>query len=211
MTLKPWIENGQGSHEQENNLWANKITLQPKAEALKEKTAFDLKNHIDNYPDFPKPGIQFKDISPILRSEEAIRYIQEKLENYSVHVHADILALMDARWFLFHIPWKTSIMVRKKGKLPGEVISQEYEKEYGTDIMEIQKASIQPWQKVILVDDLLATGWTMNAAAKLIEKAWGEVVGLFNIIQLNDPYCTVEREKYNLDRYDINSLAHYEE
>ena len=208
MTLKPWIENGQESHEQENNLWAN-LSLQPKAEAITEKTAFDLKNHIDNYPDFPKPWIQFKDISPILMSEEAMSYVLEKLQAYSIH--ADIVALMDARWFLFRIPWKPAIMIRKKGKLPWETTDVIYQKEYDADVMEIQKTAIKPWQKVVIVDDLLATGWTMNAAATLIEKAWGEVIGLFNVVQLNDSYCVAERKKYNLDRYDINSLAHYDE
>ncbi len=208
MTLKPWIGNGHETHEQENNPWAH-IALQPKTKDIIEKTAFDLKNHIDNYPDFPKPGIQFKDISPILMSEEAMSYVLEKLQAYSIH--ADILALMDARWFLFHVPWKPAIMVRKKWKLPWETIKQDYEKEYWLDTIEIQETAIKPWQKVVIVDDLLATGWTMNAAAQLIEKAWGEVIGLFNIIQLNDPYCTAEREKYNLKRYNIKSLVHYDE
>ncbi len=208
MTLKPWLWNGQESHEQENNPWEH-IALQPKAATITQKTAFDLKNHIDNYPDFPKPWIQFKDISPILMSEEAKTFILEKLREFSIH--ADILALMDARWFYFNMVDKDAIPVRKKWKLPWETIQQEYQKEYWVDIIEIQTKAIKPWQKVVIVDDLLATGGTMNAAAQLIEKAWGEIIGIFNIVQLNDPYCTTEREKYNLKRYNIKSLVHYDE
>lgn len=177
------------------------------------KPKINLKNHIAEYQNFPKAPVSFKDISPLLRSHEAMRYISfefaEKCE------WADVIVGLDARGFLFwpmlsEMLWIPFVMIRKKWKLPWETINQEYSKEYWIDIMEIQEWSILPWQKVALIDDLLATWWTMDAAWKLIEKLWWNVHKILSVVQINDEFCTQMREKYNLNRYEIESIIHYE-
>lgn len=177
------------------------------------KPKIDLKTHISEYQDFPKAPVSFKDISPLLRSPEAMRYIS--FEFAQKCVWADVIVGLDARGFLFwplvaeilKIPF---VMIRKKWKLPWETIDQEYKKEYWSDIMEIQKGSVLPGQKVALIDDLLATGWTMDTAWKLIEQLWWKVYKLLSVVQINDEFCSQMREKYNLERYDIESIVHYE-
>ncbi|MFZ2151005.1 MAG: adenine phosphoribosyltransferase [Candidatus Absconditicoccaceae bacterium] len=177
------------------------------------KPNLDLKNYINEYQDFPRAPVSFKDISPLLTSPEAMRYLSFELAQKCDGV--DVIVGLDARGFLFgplvaeilHIPF---IMIRKKGKLPGETINQEYKKEYGSDIMEIQKGSILPGQKAVLIDDLLATGGTMDTAGKLIEQLGGKVHKVLSVVQINDEFCSQMREKYNLTRYDVESIIHYE-
>lgn len=177
------------------------------------KPQIDLKNYINEYQDFPKAPVSFKDISPLLTSPDAMRYLTFKLAQKCTW--ADVIVGLDARWFLFwplvakilSIPF---VMIRKKWKLPWETISQEYKKEYWSDIMEIQKQSILPGQKVVLIDDLLATWGTMDTAWKLIEQLWWKVHKLLSVVQINDEFCSQMREKYNLSRYDIESILHYE-
>lgn len=177
------------------------------------KPNLDLKNYINEYQDFPRAPVSFKDISPLLTSPEAMRYLSFELAQKCDWV--DVIVWLDARWFLFwplvaeilHIPF---IMIRKKGKLPGETINQEYKKEYWSDIMEIQKGSILPGQKAVLIDDLLATWWTMDTAWKLIEQLWWKVHKVLSVVQINDEFCSQMREKYNLTRYDVESIIHYE-
>ncbi|MCF7834716.1 adenine phosphoribosyltransferase [Candidatus Gracilibacteria bacterium] len=172
-----------------------------------------MKSYIKEYQDFPKAPVSFKDISPLLRSPEAMRYIS--FEFAEKCAGADVIVGLDARGFLFgplvaeilKIPF---VMIRKKGKLPGETINQEYKKEYGSDIMEMQKGSISPGQKVALIDDLLATGGTMDTAGKLIENLGGKVDKILCVVQINDEFCSQMREKYNLSRYDIESIVNYE-
>jgi adenine phosphoribosyltransferase len=177
------------------------------------KPQIDLKSYINQYQDFPKAPVSFKDISPLLTSPEAMRYLSFELAEKCNW--ADVIVGLDARWFLFgplvaeilHIPF---VMIRKKGKLPGETINQEYKKEYWSDIMEIQKWSISPNQKVVLIDDLLATWGTMDTAWKLIEQLWWKVHKVLSVVQINDEFCSQMRQKYNLSRYDIESIVHYE-
>ena len=129
---------------------------------------------------------------------------------------ADVIVGLDARWFLFgplvaellNIPF---VMIRKKSKLPGETIGQEYQKEYGIDIMEIQKESIAVDQKVACIDDLLATGGTMDAAWRLIEKLWGKIHKIVSVVQIDDAFCSQMRKEYNLERYPIDTIVHYEQ
>lgn len=179
--------------------------------AVTNKIAYDLKDYIATYPDYPKQWIQFRDISPMLAHPFVMDDVMEQVIEKVRAMRADVVALMDARGFHFRVPGKPAIMVRKKSKLPGDIVRQKYKKEYWFDSIEMQKNTIRPGDKVVIVDDLLATGWTMNAAAKLIEKLWWEIVWLLAIIQLNDPYCAGSRKKKHLERYHIDSLVQYDE
>jgi adenine phosphoribosyltransferase len=147
----------------------------------------DIKKYINDVKDFPKKGIIFKDISPILKNPNVMKHI---IKEFSKHLnHADVIIGPDARGFLFGVPLaiknnKPFVMVRKKGKLPGEVISFEYELEYATSTLEILKNSIKPNQKVVIVDDLLATGGTVEAIQKLIKSLGAKVVNKLFVIEL---------------------------
>jgi adenine phosphoribosyltransferase len=149
----------------------------------------NLKDHIRGIPDFPTPGILFYDISPLLAHPQAWQTTVERLAEI-VHRHEpDVLAGIESRGFLVAAPLalrlnKGFIMVRKKGKLPGATLPYTYDLEYGSDTIEIQADAVQPGQKVFLLDDLLATGGTMNAAAQLLRSAGAEVTGAACIIEL---------------------------
>jgi len=149
----------------------------------------DLKAHIRNIPDFPKRGILFYDISTLLAHKEAWRECVERMRSAVAPQRPDLLVGIESRGFLVAAPLAYAlgcgfIMVRKKGKLPGATITHSYELEYGTDSIEIQADAIQPGQRVIVADDLLATGGTMRAAIDLVRKVGGEVVGALCIIEL---------------------------
>lgn len=149
----------------------------------------DLKNHIRSIPDFPSPGILFYDISPLLAHPAAWQATVERLAAIVEEHQPDVLAGIESRGFLVAAPLALRlnlgfVMVRKKGKLPGATIPYTYDLEYGTDTIEIQADAVAPGQKVFLVDDLLATGGTMNAAAQLLRSAGAEVTGAACIIEL---------------------------
>ena len=148
----------------------------------------DLKKYISEIPDFPKPGINFKDISPILENNEALDFVINSFEMQNAWKINKIVGL-DARGFIFGsiLAYKMKlpfIMLRKKGKLPWECESISYDLEYWNNTFEIQKNSINPWDKIAIVDDLLATGWSAKAAIDLVEKLWGIVESLNFIIEL---------------------------
>jgi adenine phosphoribosyltransferase len=149
----------------------------------------NLKKHIAEIPDFPRPGILFYDISPLLAHPAAWQETVRKLaEAVSPH-KPDILAGIESRGFLVAAPLALSlglgfVMVRKQGKLPGKTVPYSYDLEYGTDTIEIQANAIEPGQRVVLLDDLLATGGTMNAACQLLRKVGAEVRGGACIIEL---------------------------
>src|SRR5205814_10455154 len=149
----------------------------------------DLKQHIRSIPDFPKPGILFYDISTLLAHPQAWRTTIEQLaEAVSPH-RPDLLVGIESRGFLVAAPLAFAIgsgfaMVRKKGKLPGKTVRFSYDLEYGTDTIEIQEDAIAPGQRVIIVDDLLATGGTMQAAIALVERQGGAVTAAACIIEL---------------------------
>ena len=150
----------------------------------------DLKEHIRGIPDFPIPGILFYDISTIMRSNEAMEYVIDSLHDQIKDWQPDIIAGIESRGFLFATPLALKmglpmIMIRKAGKLPGEVVSYEYDLEYGTDTIQIQSDAIQAEQKVVIIDDLLATGGTLEASIKLCQKVGGEVVGCGVVIELD--------------------------
>ena len=150
----------------------------------------NLKEHIRGIPDFPIPGILFYDISTIMRSNEAMEYVIDSLHDEIKDWQLDIIAGIESRGFLFATPLALKmglpmIMIRKAGKLPGEVVSYEYDLEYGTDTIQIQSDAIQDGQKVVIIDDLLATGGTLEASIKLCQKVGGEVVGCGVVIELD--------------------------
>lgn len=169
----------------------------------------NLKNLIREFPNFPKTGILFKDISPLLKSPEALRYITEKAYQHFHDKKINLIAGIESRGFLLAsilaLRFDTGcIMVRKRGKLPGEIHERAYDIEYGNAIMEIQKDAILPGQRVIIVDDLLATGGTAKAAGHLVEHLKGEVAGCFFLVELTE----LEGRKH-LQNYEIQSLVTY--
>jgi adenine phosphoribosyltransferase len=150
----------------------------------------DLKQHIRQVPDFPKPGILFYDISTLLAHPDAWQDTVRQLEESIRPEKPDILAGIESRGFLVAAPLALAlglgfVMVRKQGKLPGPNVPYTYDLEYGQDTIEIQEGAIQPGQRVIVLDDLLATGGTMSASVELIRKIGGDVRGCACIIELS--------------------------
>lgn len=170
----------------------------------------DLKTHIRDFPNFPRPGIMFRDISPLLRSPDAMKYIGDKICEYFGDDKIDLIAGAEARGLIFanlvaadlH---KGLIMLRKKGKLPGATHTVEYELEYNTATLEVQKDLIQPGQRVLVVDDLLATGGTSLAAAQLIQVSGGIIVGFAFVVEL----LQLSGRKV-LHDYEVKTLVSYE-
>lgn len=169
----------------------------------------DLKSLIREVPDFPKPGINFYDITTLLKDKAGLKQTIEVLsEHYDQH-HPDIVLGIEARGFIFapalaYALGAGFVPVRKPKKLPSLCERIEYDLEYGTDILEIHRDAIEPGQKVLVIDDVLATGGTAAAVTRLIEKLEGKVVGLGFVIELG---FLKGREK--LDGYDVYSLLHY--
>ncbi|GAB6087976.1 adenine phosphoribosyltransferase [Alkaliphilus crotonatoxidans] len=171
----------------------------------------DLKKIIREVPDFPKEGISFKDITPLLSDHRTYRYVIDQLVEQLKDLKIDLVVGPEARGFLVGTPVAYQlgvgfVPVRKPGKLPAETVKYEYELEYGTDALEIHKDAVQPGQRVAILDDLLATGGTVLAAAKLIEALGGEVVSMNFLIEL-----AFLKGRDNLKDYHIQSLVKYEE
>jgi adenine phosphoribosyltransferase len=146
---------------------------------------------IKNVPDFPVAGIQFKDITPLIGNGAAYRSAIDELAAFAKSKGADLIVGPDARGFIFGSPVAYSISVgfvpvRKPGKLPRETIQYDYDLEYGKNTLAMHKDAVGPGQKVVIIDDLLATGGTMEATIKLIEAAGGVVVGLGFLIELKE-------------------------
>ncbi|WP_127942533.1 adenine phosphoribosyltransferase [Mycoplasma sp. ATU-Cv-703] len=147
----------------------------------------DLKKFIRTFPDFPEPGIDFRDISPLLANGPALHYTVHKLADFARE--ADVIVGPDARGFIFATPVsailkKPFVMVRKAGKLPGPVFRKTYQLEYNKTTLEIQRDAIRPGQKVVIIDDLLATGGTTRAIVDLIEKHGAKVIGVLFVVEL---------------------------
>ena len=169
----------------------------------------DLKQTVRVIENFPKEGISFKDITTLLQNGEALKFAIDEIIADLKDKDVDLIVGPEARGFLMGTPVAYGmgvgfVPVRKPGKLPGGVESLEYELKYGSNILEIHKDAIKPGQKVAIVDDLLATGGTMEAAAELIEKLGGEVVSMQFLIELED---LDGREK--VTKYNVNSLIKY--
>lgn len=150
----------------------------------------DIKDYIREIPDFPEPGILFYDISTLLRNADAWQVAMGRLAKEVSRLQPDILAGIESRGFLIAAPLALKLglgftMVRKQGKLPGPCIQYEYKLEYGTDILEVQADAVKSGQRVVLLDDLLATGGTMVATIQLLRKIGADVVGSACIIELD--------------------------
>jgi len=164
---------------------------------------------IRDVPDFPKAGIVFKDITPVLLNPKAFREAIDHMLEYARSRRVDVVVGIESRGFLFGAPIALELAVgyvpvRKLGKLPGETLREEYALEYGTNTVEMHKDAIQPGQRALIVDDLLATGGTSMAAARLVERSGGEVAGLLFLVEL-----TFLNGRELLTRYDVHSLIAY--
>ncbi|WP_299375408.1 adenine phosphoribosyltransferase [uncultured Kiloniella sp.] len=171
----------------------------------------NLKDHIREVPDYPKPGILFYDISTLLAHAEAWHETIERLALVIEKEKPDVLAGIESRGFLLAAPLAMRLgmgfmMIRKKGKLPGKTIPYTYDLEYGTDTIEIQEDVIKPGQRVVMLDDLLATGGTMEAAVALMQQAGADVRRIACIIELN---FLKGREK--LGGIPVTSLIQYDD
>ncbi len=170
-----------------------------------------LKELIRNVPDFPKPGIGFKDITTLLKNGDAFHLAVDKLAALFNPEEIDLVIGIEARGFIFAAAlachWKKGFVpVRKPGKLPAAIERVEYELEYGTDALEVHQDAIQPGQRVLVIDDLLATGGTVAAACQLVERLQGHVVGVGFLIEL-----AFLRGREKLNGYIIHSLITFED
>ncbi|MBZ4662496.1 MAG: adenine phosphoribosyltransferase [Caloramator sp.] len=160
--------------------------------------------------DFPKKGISFKDVTTLLKDGEAFKYAVDKMIEYAKDKNIDLVVGPEARGFVFGTPVAYGlgvgfVPVRKPGKLPADTLKYEYDLEYGSDCLEIHKDAIKPGQRVLIVDDLLATGGTIASVANLVEQLGGEVAGMCFLIELTG---LNGREK--LGKYNVESLIKYE-
>ncbi|XP_067642660.1 adenine phosphoribosyltransferase [Eurosta solidaginis] len=169
-----------------------------------------IKSKIGTFPDFPKKGIVFRDIFSALNDPTACKYLKELLVHHikEYYPDAEVIVGLESRGFLFNFLIAAELgigcaPVRKKGKLPGDLISVDYESEYGKDTFEMQANAIQSGQKVVIVDDLLATGGSLKAAAELVRKAGGVVIGSLVVLELEDLHG---RDKLN---YDVHTLIKF--
>ncbi len=168
-----------------------------------------VEDYVRSIPDFPEPGIIFRDITTVIQDPDGLQLAVDGMEQFLDGVDFDVVAGAEARGFIFGAPiardlGKEFALVRKKGKLPCETISESYDLEYGTAEIEMHTDAIQPGQRVVLVDDLMATGGTMEAAIRLVERLGGEVVKVIFLMELAG---LNGREK--LADYDVESVIIY--
>lgn len=168
-----------------------------------------VEDYITSIPDFPEPGIIFRDITSVLQSGDGLKLAIDGIIDLVKDLEFDVVAGTESRGFLFGAPvayalGKGFVLVRKKGKLPRETVSKEYSLEYGTAEIEIHKDAIKPGDKVLLVDDLIATGGTIKAAADLVEELGGTVSGMAFLIEL----AGLDGRK-QLEGYEVRSLVCY--
>ena len=169
-----------------------------------------VEDYVVSIPDFTEPGIIFRDVTSVIQDAEGLQLAIDEMQKLLEGVEFDVLAGAESRGFIFGMPIaynlkKPFVLVRKKGKLPRETVEMSYDLEYGSATIEMHKDSIKPGQKVVLVDDLIATGGTIEAAAKLVEQLGGEVVKIIFLMEL----AGLEGRK-KLARYDVGSVICYE-
>ncbi len=169
-----------------------------------------LEDYVRSIPDFPEPGIIFRDVTSVLQEADGLQLsingIMDKLKD----VDFDVVVGPESRGFIFGVPVaynmkKAFVPVRKKGKLPCETVSMEYDLEYGSAVIEMHKDSIKPGQKVVIIDDLIATGGTIEAITELVEQLGGEVVKIVFLMEL----AGLDGRK-KLAKYDVESVIRYE-
>lgn len=169
-----------------------------------------VEDYVRSIPDFPKEGIVFRDVTTVLQDADGFQLAIDEIDNLLKDVDYDIVVGPESRGFIFGVPiayknHKGFVPARKKGKLPCETVSKEYALEYGTAVVELHKDSIKPGQKVVIVDDLIATGGTIEAIVKLIEELGGEVVKIVFLMELEG---LKGRDK--LKGYNVDSVIKYE-
>lgn len=169
-----------------------------------------VEDYIRSIPDFPEPGIIFRDVTSVLQDADGLKLAIDEMAKLLENVDCDVIAGAESRGFIFGMPlayllYKPFVLIRKAGKLPCETVSRTYDLEYGSATIEIHKDAIKPGQKVVLIDDLIATGGTMKAAAQLVEELGGEVVKLLFLIEL----AGLEGRKA-LEGYDVDAVVTYD-
>ena len=169
-----------------------------------------VEDYIRSIKDFPEEGIIFRDVTSVLQSSEGLKLAIDEMAKLLEGVDCDLIAGAESRGFIFGMPLayllnKPFVPIRKAGKLPCETVSKTYDLEYGTATIEIHKDAIKEGQKVVLIDDLIATGGTMKAAAELVEELGGEVVKILFLMEL----AGLEGRKV-LEGYDVDSVVVYE-
>ncbi|MEI3199663.1 MAG: adenine phosphoribosyltransferase [Lachnospiraceae bacterium] len=169
-----------------------------------------LEEYVRSIPDFPEPGIIFRDITSILQDADGLKLAIDSMQKCLDDVEFDVVVGTESRGFIFGVPiaynlHKPFVPVRKKGKLPCETISQSYDLEYGSATIEMHKDSIKPGQKVVIVDDLIATGGTVEAAIKMVEALGGEVVRVVFLMELAGL-----KGRERLKDYSVSSVLRYE-
>ncbi len=161
-------------------------------------------DYVRTIPDFPEPGIMFRDVTSVIQDPDGLRLAIDKLEGLVQNEDFDIVVGPESRGFIFGVPiaynmHKSFVPVRKKGKLPCETIEQEYDLEYGSAVLEMHKDAIKPGQRVIIVDDLIATGGTIEAIIKLVERLGGKVVKIVFLMELEGLSGRERLKGYNVD------------
>ena len=169
-----------------------------------------LEEYVRSIPDFPEPGIIFRDITTILQDPDGLHLAIQSMQDELKDTEFDVVVGTESRGFIFGVPiaynlHKAFVPVRKKGKLPCETVSMEYDLEYGSAVIEMHKDSIKPGQKVVLVDDLVATGGTIEAAIKLVEELGGEVVKVVFLMELAGL-----KGRERLKGYEVESVLLYD-
>lgn len=169
-----------------------------------------IEEYVRTIPDFPEPGIMFRDVTSVLQDPEGLKLAIDSMIRLLDGVDFDVIAGAESRGFIFGAPiayalGKAFVPIRKKGKLPCETISEKYDLEYGTAEIEMHKDAIRPGQKVVVVDDLIATGGTIEASIKMIEKLGGEVVKVLFLMELAGL-----KGRDRLAGYDVASVITYE-
>ena len=169
-----------------------------------------IEEYVKSIPDFPEKGIIFRDVTSVLQDADGLHLAIDEMQKFLEGVEVDVIAGTESRGFIFGVPiaynlHKPFVPIRKKGKLPCETVSQSYDLEYGSATIEMHKDSIKPGQKVAIVDDLIATGGTIEAAIKLVEELGGEVVKVVFLMELAG---LKGREK--LAGYDVASVIKYD-
>ena len=169
-----------------------------------------LEEYVRSIPDFPEPGIIFRDITTILQDPDGLHLSIQSMQDKLKDTEFDVVVGTESRGFIFGVPiaynlHKAFVPVRKKGKLPCETVSMEYDLEYGSAVIEMHKDSIKPGQKVVLVDDLVATGGTIEAAVRLVEELGGEVVKVVFLMELAGL-----KGRERLKGYEVESVLCYD-
>ena len=170
----------------------------------------EVEKYIRNIPDFPEPGVIFRDITTVTQNPEGLKMAIDTMADKIRDLDVDVIVGLEARGFIFGMPiayllGKSFVLIRKKGKLPCETICESYDLEYGKAEIEMHRDSIKPGQKVVLVDDLIATGGTIEAAIRLIERLGGEVVDNLFLVELAGL-----KGRERLSDYRVDAVVTYE-